>query len=178
MAGERAAIRYAKAVLSLATDNNIAEAVNTDMELINNTVAQSKDLKDMLYSPVISASIKKSALLEIFKGVNPATVNLVDTLITNKRVDLLPQVASKFITLFEQQKGSQIATVTTAVPLTEALEAKVLAKVKELTGKEVAIKNIVDESILGGFILRVGDTQYNASIADQLSKLKREFTIN
>ena len=178
MAGERAAIRYAKAVLSLATDNNIAEAVNTDMELINNTVAQSKDLKDMLYSPVISASIKKSALLEVFKGVNPATVNLVDTLITNKRVDLLPHVAAKFITLFEQQKGSQIATVTTAVPLTEALEAKVLAKVKELTGKEAAIKNIVDESILGGFILRVGDTQYNASIADQLSKLKREFTIN
>lgn len=178
MAGERAAIRYAKAVLSLATDNNIAEAVNTDMELINNTVAQSKDLKDMLYSPVISASIKKSALLEIFKGINQATVNLIDTLITNKRVDLLPHVASKFITLFEQQKGSQIATVTTAVPLTEALEAKVLAKVKELTGKDAAIKNIVDESILGGFILRVGDTQYNASIADQLSKLKREFTIN
>ncbi|AUC74776.1 ATP synthase F1 subunit delta [Olleya sp. Bg11-27] len=178
MAGERAAIRYAKAVLSLATDNNTAEAVNTDMELINNTVAQSKDLKDMLYSPVISATIKKSALLEIFKGVNPATVNLVNTLITNKRLDLLPQVAGKFITLYEQQKGSQVATVTTAVPLTEALEAKVLAKVKELTGKEAAIKNIVDESILGGFILRVGDTQYNASIANQLSKLKREFTIN
>ncbi|QCE41116.1 ATP synthase F1 subunit delta [Psychroserpens sp. NJDZ02] len=178
MAGERAAIRYAKAVLSLATDNNIAEAVNTDMELINNTVAQSKDLKDMLYSPVISASIKKSALLEIFKGVNPATVNLINTLIANKRLDLLPQVAGKFITLYEQQKGSQVATVTTAVPLTEALEAKVLAKVKELTGKEAAIKNIVDESILGGFILRVGDTQYNASIANQLSKLKREFTIN
>ncbi|MFD2542865.1 ATP synthase F1 subunit delta [Lacinutrix gracilariae] len=178
MAGERAAIRYAKAVLSLATDNNTTEVVNNDMELINNTVAQSKDLKDMLYSPVISSSIKKSALLEVFKGINPATVNLIDTLITNKRTDLLPQVAAKFITLYEQQKGSQIATVTTAVPLTEALQDKVLAKVKELTGKEAAIKNIVDESILGGFILRVGDTQYNASIANQLSKLKREFTIN
>ncbi|PIB33334.1 ATP synthase F1 subunit delta [Gaetbulibacter sp. 5U11] len=182
MAGERAAIRYAKAVLSLATDNNTTDVVNNDMELINNTVAQSKDLKDMLYSPVISSSIKKSALLEVFKGINPATVNLIDTLITNKRTDLLPEVASKFITLYEQQKGSQIATVTTAVPLTEALEAKVLAKVlakvKEVTGKDAAIKNIVDESILGGFILRVGDTQYNASIANQLSKLKREFTIN
>ena len=178
MAGERAAIRYAKAVLSLATDNNTTDVVNNDMELINNTVAQSKDLKDMLYSPVISSSIKKSALLEVFKGINPATVNLIDTLITNKRTDLLPEVASKFITLYEQQKGSQIATVTTAVPLTEALEAKVLAKVKELTGKDAAIKNIVDESILGGFILRVGDTQYNTSIANQLSKLKREFTIN
>jgi len=178
MAGERAAIRYAKAVLSLATDKNTTEVVSNDMELINNTVAQSKDLKDMLYSPVITSAIKKSALLEIFKGISPATVNLIDTLIVNKRTDLLPQVASKFITLYEQQKGSQIAVVTTAVPLTADLETKVLAKVKELTGKETAIKNIVDESILGGFILRVGDTQYDASISNQLNKLKREFTIN
>ena len=178
MAGERAAIRYAKAVLSLATDNNTADAVNTDMELIKNTVAESKDLKDMLYSPVISSSVKKAALLEIFKNANKATVNLIDVLIANKRTSLLPEVASSYVTLFEQQKGNQIAEVTTAVPLTTELEEKVLEKVKELTGKETAITNIVDEDILGGFILRVGDTQYNASIANQLSKLKREFTIN
>lgn len=178
MAGERAAIRYAKAVLSLATDNNTVDAVNTDMELIKNTVAESKDLKDMLYSPVIRSSVKKAALLEIFKNANKATVNLIDVLIANKRTSLLPEVASSFVTLFEQQKGNQIAEVTTAVPLTKELEEKVLAKVKELTGKEAAITNIVDESILGGFILRVGDTQYNASIANQLNKLKREFTIN
>lgn len=178
MAGERAAIRYAKAVLSLATDNNTADAVNTDMELIKNTVAMSKDLKDMLYSPVIRSSVKKAALLEIFKNTNKATVNLIDVLIANKRTSLLPEVASSFTTLFEQQKGNQIAEVTTAVPLTKELEEKVLAKVKELTGKEAAIINVVDESILGGFILRVGDTQYNASIANQLNKLKREFTIN
>ncbi|WP_336066672.1 ATP synthase F1 subunit delta [Mesoflavibacter sp. CH_XMU1404-2] len=178
MAGERAAIRYAKAVLSLATDNNTADAVNTDMELIKNTVAESKDLKDMLYSPVIRSSVKKAALLEIFKNANKATVNLIDVLIANKRTSLLPEVASSYVTLFEQQKGNQIAEVTTAVPLTKELEEKVLEKVKELTGKETAITNIVDEDILGGFILRVGDTQYNASIANQLSKLKREFTIN
>ena len=178
MAGERAAIRYAKAVLSLATESNTADAVNTDMELIKNTVAESKDLKDMLYSPVIRSSVKKSALLEIFKNTNKATVNLIDVLIANKRISLLPEVASSFITLFEQQKGSQVAQVTTAVPLSKELENKVQAKVKELTGKEAAITNIVDENILGGFILRVGDTQYNASIANQLNKLKREFTIN
>ncbi|WP_336127613.1 ATP synthase F1 subunit delta [Mesoflavibacter sp. CH_XMU1422-2] len=178
MAGERAAIRYAKAVLSLATESNTADAVNTDMELIKSTVAESKDLKDMLYSPVIRSSVKKAALLEIFKNANKATVNLIDVLIANKRTSLLPEVASSFVTLFEQQKGNQIAEVTTAVPLTKELEEKVLAKVKELTGKEAAITNIVDENILGGFILRVGDTQYNASIANQLNKLKREFTIN
>ena len=71
-----------------------------------------------------------------------------------------------------------MAIVTTAVPLTDDLKTKVLAKVKELTGKEASIENIIDDSILGGFILRVGDIQYNASIANKLSKLKREFTLN
>jgi F-type H+-transporting ATPase subunit delta len=54
----------------------------------------------------------------------------------------------------------------------------VLAKVKELTGKTTEIENTVDESILGGFILRVGDLQYDASIANKLNNLKREFTLN
>jgi F-type H+-transporting ATPase subunit delta len=53
-----------------------------------------------------------------------------------------------------------------------------LAKVKELTKKDVEVINIIDESILGGFILRVGDIQYNASIANKLNNLKREFTLN
>ena len=87
-------------------------------------------------------------------------------------------VAVKYNQLYDQQRGSEVATVTTAVPLTDELEIKVLAKVKELTNKAVELENIVDESILGGFILRMGDKQYNASIANQLNKLKREFTLN
>ena len=178
MAGARAAIRYAKAVLSLATDQNTAETVNNDMKLIANTIAQSKDLSDMLQSPVVGASIKKAALLEIFKNTNELTANLINTLVTNKRIAILEMVALKYSELFDQLRGTQVATVTTAIPLTEDLNVKVLAKVKELTGKKAEVENIIDESIIGGFILRVGDVQYNASISNQLDKLKREFTLN
>ena len=178
MAGARAAIRYAKAVLSLATDQNTAETVNNDMKLIANTIAQSKDLSDMLQSPVVGASIKKAALLEIFKNTNELTANLINTLVTNKRIAILEMVALKYSELFDQLRGTQVATVTTAIPLTEDLNVKVLAKVKELTGKKAEVENIIDESIIGGFILRVGDVQYNASISNQLGKLKREFTLN
>jgi F-type H+-transporting ATPase subunit delta len=178
MAGARAAIRYAKAVLSLASDKNTAEVVNNDMKLIAKTIAESNDLNNMLQSPVVSSSIKKSVLLEVFKDSNELTRNLIDTLITNKRLPLLTEVALKYNLLFDELTGTQIAQVTTAVPLTDDLRVKVLSKVKELTGKDVEIKSIVDESILGGFILRVGDIQYNASIANKLNKLKREFTLN
>jgi F-type H+-transporting ATPase subunit delta len=178
MAGARAAIRYAKAVLSLASDKNTTDVVNNDMKLIANTIAESKDLSDMLQSPVVSSSIKKTVILDVFKDSNEITRNLIDTLITNKRLPLLGEVALKYNILFDELTGTQIAQVTTAVPLTDDLKVKVLAKVKELTGKDVEVKSIVDESILGGFILRVGDIQYNASIANKLNKLKREFTLN
>src|SRR5690606_23370309 len=121
---------------------------------------------------------KKAVLLDVFKNANEITGNLIDTLITNKRLPLLEQVALKYNLLYDELTGTQTAQVTTAVPLTDALRTKVLAKVKALTGKDVEIKSTIDESILGGFILRVGDIQYNASIANKLNKLKREFTLN
>jgi F-type H+-transporting ATPase subunit delta len=178
MAGARAAIRYAKAVLSLATDRGTAETVNNDMKLIVDTIAQNKNLSDTLQSPVIGATTKKTILLEVFKNTNKTTLSLLETLAANNRIAILGDVASKYSQLFDQSKGIQLATVTTAVPLTDALKQQVLAKAKELTGKDIEVQGIVDENIIGGFILRVGDIQYNASIANQLNKLKREFTLN
>ncbi|MFD1615887.1 ATP synthase F1 subunit delta [Gelatiniphilus marinus] len=178
MAGARAAIRYAKAVLSLANDSNTAETVCKDMKLFAKTIAQNKDLSNMLKSPVVGAAIKKSALLEIFKKANALSVNLIDILTANKRLALLESVALEYIKLYDAQRGMQLATVTTAVALTDQLKTKVLAKVKELTGKSAEIENIVDQSIIGGFVLRVGDVQYDASISNKLNQLKREFTLN
>jgi F-type H+-transporting ATPase subunit delta len=178
MAGARASIRYAKAVLSLATDQKATDSVNKDMKLIVKTIAESDDLREMLQNPLVRSSVKESVLNQVFKNTNSITGSLVNILITNKRIALLENVASKYNQLYDTLKGTEIAKVTTVVPLTDALKVKVLAKVKELTGKEVEVVNIIDQSILGGFILRVGDIQYNASIANKLNKLKREFTLN
>ena len=179
MAGTRAAIRYAKAILDLAKDQKATDAVNNDMKLMAATIGDSKDLSNMLQSPVVRSSEKKAVLTDIFKNSNAISTGLIDALISNKRLNLLGTVASEYTILYDRLKETQVAKVTTAIPLTEALEKKVLAKIKELTdSKDVTIENVVDENILGGFILRVGDKQYNASVADKLSKLKREFTLN
>ncbi|GAA3777344.1 ATP synthase F1 subunit delta [Corallibacter vietnamensis] len=178
MAGTRAAIRYAKAVLSLATEKQIADAINTDMVLISKTIEDNAELKAMLENAVVKSETKKEVLLQVFSSSNDITKELFNILVSNKRVDIIQNVAKKYSELFDIQNGKEMATVTTAVPMTEDLEKKVLAKIKELTSKAVEVKNIVDETILGGFILRVGDMQYNASIANKLNKLKREFTLN
>ncbi|MGA8854017.1 MAG: ATP synthase F1 subunit delta [Christiangramia sp.] len=178
MRGTRAAQRYAKAILSLAKDKNSAEAVNEDMISISKTVLNSKDLENMLTSPVIKNSTKKSALLEIFKDVNAVTKGAIDILLENGRIAILHIVARQYIIQFNELNNVRQAVVTTAVPLDKELEAVILAKVKELTGSKASLKNIVDEDIIGGFVLRVGDLQYDASVSRNLTRLKRELQNN
>jgi len=178
MAGTRAAIRYAKATLSLALSEKKADKVNHDMKLIARAISDNKELSDMLSNSVIKAEKKKAVLLAIFPKLNAISNGLFDVLITNKRLHILSEVAIKYMVLFDAHNGKQIAQVTTAVPLTNALEKKVLAKVKELTNKTIELESIVDENIIGGFILRVGDKQFDASISSKLNTLKREFILN
>ena len=82
----------------------------------------------------------------------------------------------EYNTLFDEANGVQVANVTTAIAMTPELEAKVLAKIGEFSNKKITIKNTIDESIIGGFILRIGDKQYNASVANRLQILKRELS--
>lgn len=172
----RAAIRYAKAILDLAVENKATDAVEKDMRSVMQTISDNKELRDMLANPVVKGEAKKNALTAIFKGSHSISEGLVSILVDNKRVSLLAMVAEKFVILNEQLKGQDIAVVTTAVPLTAALEKQILEKVKNITGNKVTIENNIDESIVGGFVLRVGDLQFDASVANKLNSLKREFT--
>jgi len=173
----RAAVRYANAILDLAKDNGSVEAVLNEMKSITATLEGSKDLRNALRSPVVKEEDKRNILREIFSDTSKETIGLIDVLVDNKRADMIGGVAKSFITQYNKSQNIEAATVTTAVPLTPELEAKVLAKVTALTGsKNVTLTNVIDESIIGGFVLRVGDMQYNASIASQLGKLKREFS--
>jgi len=176
MSESRAALRYAKAILDMAKEKKALDAVEKDMRSIASTISDSKELQDVLASPVVSGISKRKALLEIFKGIHVITEGSISMLVDNKRIGMLNEVALKYIILNEQLKGKDVAYVTTAVPLNAAMEKKVLKQVANITGNEVTIENKIDESIIGGFILRVGDLQYDASIANKLSNIKREFS--
>ena len=173
----KAAIRYAKAVLQQANDTKVAEVMFDDMKSVYATIQGSEELRSVLKSPVVKSNDKKEALLSIFEKQSITTKRLIQVLVDNKRIPLLSAVASSYIDLYNESKGVKVAKVITAVALTPALEEKVLAKVKDLTGStSVTLNKEIDPAIIGGFILRVGDLQYNASIANQLGNIKREFS--
>ena len=178
MSATRAAIRYAKAVLSMAQDSNITSTLQDEMNHLAETIANSAELDAALKSPVVKLSEKMAVLDKVFKDASGPTKALFQTLAQNKRIELLEAIAVQYNRLCNELNKKEQATVTTAVPMTESLEKKVMAKLKTLSDKEITLTKIVDETILGGFILRVGDQQYNASVSNQLNELKSKFITN
>ena len=176
MAGTRAAIRYAKAILEIAESKGVATNVSEDMTLIASTIKSNEELSTFIQNPTIKVEVKESALLEIFANSNAVTKSLIHLLFENKRFEILNAIALEYNALFDIMNNVEVAKVTTAIPMDAALEAKVLAKIATFSDKKVTIKNIVDASIIGGFILRIGDKQYNASVANRLQVLKRELS--
>jgi F-type H+-transporting ATPase subunit delta len=176
MSGIRSAIRYAKAILEIADSKGVASEVSADMTLIAKTITGNTELTHFIQNPLIKTDTKKNVVLEVFATVNPVTQSLFHLLLENKRFEILAAIAVEYNNLFDVMNGVEVAKVTTAFPMDAALEAKVLAKIATFSDKKVTIENTVDASIIGGFILRIGDKQYNASVANRLHVLKRELS--
>jgi F-type H+-transporting ATPase subunit delta len=176
MANSRAAIRYAKAILDLSSSKNSADAVANDMKTIATTINSNLELSTFIQNPTISVEVKEKALLEVFADSNSVTKGLFHLLFENKRFEILGAIASEYNNLFDESKGIQVAKVTTAIAMDADLETKVLAKIATFSDKKITIENTIDPSIIGGFILRIGDQQYNASVANRLQVLKRELS--
>ena len=176
MSSTRAAIRYAKAILDLATSKNVAKEVSNDMFLVATTINDNLELDTFIQNPTIKVEVKENALLEVFANTNEVTKSLFHLLFENKRFEILGAIASEYNKLFDEENGIEVAKVTTAIAMDADLEAKVKAKIATFSDKKVTIENTVDASIIGGFILRIGDKQYNASVANRLQVLKRELS--
>lgn len=178
MKTSRAAIRYAKALLLESVEKDSTEQIFYDMELIKNTFYSNIDLKYMVESRVIKNSIKLSSLNLIFKELSSLSLSLIKVLYDNNRINLLDIIAIKYIERYKEFKGIQSATVTTAIPLNDELENQVLETISKLTNKKTTLINKVDQSLIGGFVLRVGDIEYNASFKNKLKNIKQEFNKN
>ena len=174
MSGTRAAIRYAKAILEIADSKKAASQVSADMALISSTINTNAELNTFIQSPTINVEQKESALLEVFANANKIKKSLFRLLLENKRFEILDAIALEYNKLFDIMNGVEVAKVTTAIAMDAALEAKVSAKIATFSDKKITIENTIDPSIIGGFILRIGDKQYNGSVANRLQVLKRE----
>lgn len=173
----KVAIRYAKSLINLSQEKNQLDAVNADMSMIASTCEQNHELVVVLNSPVIKTDKKINILNAIFKDkVSPMTAGFLTLMCAKKREYLLPEIAVQFASQFNEIRGIVTAFVKSAVPLDDNIKSQIKAKIGVDT--PIEFKEIIDPSLIGGFIVRVGDKQFDGSIARSLVELRKTFNKN
>ena len=179
MKHSRVTNRYAKALLGLAIEQNKLSICYKDMILIDSVCKESKELKLLLKSPIVKTDKKSTILKEIFEDkLDNLSMSFINIITNKKREALLTEIATSFIFLYKKHNNIEAAKVTTSTPLDEELKAQVINFIKQHGNQDVELTEIVDKSIIGGTIIRMGDKQLDASVSRTIKELKQTFNKN
>lgn len=174
----KVAKRYAQGLLDFTQESGNTESVYNEMKDIVKIMSQSKDLNQFFSTPIIDARKKEAIALEIFKDFSPVAKNIIRLVIKQGRESQLKGIAQEFINKVEDIKGTQRISLTSASKLSEQNIQKIIADSKMVNVTNYDLETIIKPEILGGYILRVGDQQIDASVRTKLSNIKKEFQLN
>ncbi len=178
MRNTRVTLRYAKSLLALAEEQNQLDVCKSDMETIVVACNDSRELSLLLKSPVVKTDKKLAILNEVFTGLSQLSMAFINIITSKKREVLLEEIAERFLTVYKTHQGVETAVVTTATPLDEEMRASILSFVKQQGAGQVELTEKVDEKLIGGAIIRIGDKQLDASVIRQINDLKQTFNKN
>lgn len=180
MPNPRLAARYAKSLIDLSIEKGQLEKVHEDMLYLKSAFKKSQELVGFLNNPVITSDQK----LQVVKALNventgEITKSFNRLLIRKGRENFLPEIVDAFIEQYKNHKGIFTVILTTAVPVSEALKESFIALIKKSGRiKEVELISVVQEEIIGGFILEGNGRRIDASVAYDLTKVKNRFLTN
>jgi F-type H+-transporting ATPase subunit delta len=165
--------RYAEAVFGLASESNALDAWGRDLRTIADFASEA-DVARVLQSGRVPQTEKLRLMAAgVERHVSPLAMNLVKLLASRNKLHLTRQIQTAFQTLADDRSGIAHATVTTAVALQPDEREAVASRLSQLTGKRVDVTPIVDESIIGGVVARIGDQLIDGSTRTRLVALKR-----
>jgi F-type H+-transporting ATPase subunit delta len=170
----RISVRYSKALFQSALDKKILEKVNQDMLLVREVCAV-PEVREILTNPVIRPS-KKTELLHsvLVKDLHPLTLALIDLVVKNGRERYIPAIARVFIHETMKYNGITDSVLTTAVKVDPEIKKQISGLIEKVFKTKVDLTEKIDDSIIGGFILKVDDNYIDASIRNKLRKIRTE----
>lgn len=179
MLTSKVAKRYAQGLLNFSQEVGNTPVVFGEMKDLVATIEKSKELQSFFHSPIIDIKKKVSVADEIFKSFSPVSRNIITLVIKHGREGQLANIGQAFIDKVEDMNGVQRITLTSATALS-AENIQSILKSTELVNhqNQFDVKSIINPDILGGYILRVGDQQVDASVKSKLSRLNKEFQLN
>lgn len=176
MKGTRAASRYAKSLLEMAIEQNVLDPVRNDMVYMSSVISENQDLQLMLKSPIVKSDKKITVIKSIFDAFHDLSKSFIDLIGTNGREDLLPHIANSFDMLYKEHKGIVDVEITSAKVLDETTKSAILEKVKAAYKGDFVVNEKIDESLIGGFLVTVGDHQIDATVSRKFRDLRQVLT--
>ncbi|MGA0558903.1 ATP synthase F1 subunit delta [Larkinella sp. VNQ87] len=176
MAESTVAFRYAKSLIDLAQEKQKVEEVYKDMTFFQQVTRQNRDLMLALKSPILRHEKKLAVLRAVFESrVDPLSFSIFNIITKKNREGIMDVIADEFVRQYNELKGIQKVQVTTTVPLTDELRQEIISLVSKHTGKQIKLEEKIDPKLIGGYVLRIGDRQIDASIRNQLAELRLSF---
>ena len=163
--------RYAQAVFELALENGRVDQWAEDLSIVAE-VFQDPEFNALLKHADVPAADKRQAAETVLGGIDPLARNMVNLLVSRGMVDAIPEVCAEFTVLVDRHLGRQRVAVTTAVPLEAAEVERITRFVADLVQREVVVTTKVDESILGGMVVQIGDRLLDGSAQSRLNGLR------
>ncbi|HZG25353.1 MAG TPA: ATP synthase F1 subunit delta [Chitinophagaceae bacterium] len=180
MHNPRLAGRYAKSLFDLAVEKGELEPVNRDILYLQSLLKASRELINLLRSPVINPDKKWQIVDSITKDkLSVVTASFLNLMITKGREDVLPEIVDAFINMYNQARGVHRVKMVTAQPVSEEVKQKIIDKfVATTTLQHIELESVVREDIIGGFILEFDNNLVDASILRDLNDIKKQFREN
>ncbi len=170
--------RYARALLSLSQENDIMERAYEDMKHVGDVLTSSKELQALLKSPVIREGKKQRVLKALFKAsLHPLIMSYMLIIVRKQRSALLLGISRSYLVVYKEALGIELVKLTTAMPVDDGIREKAMQVARSLTPLRIEFYETIDPSIIGGFILNLGDRQYDASIKSKLLSMRRYLNI-
>lgn len=176
MKSTKSASRYAKALLELAIEQKKLESIESNMSRILAAAKETNEFQVFLDSPIINLDKKVAVLNSLFGEFEPLTLSFLALITKNGRERLITEIAQSYISQVKEFKGIIPISITSARKLDEATKATILAKINASVTGTLEITELIDESLIGGFIVTMGDKQIDASVVSQLARMKQELT--
>ena len=172
--GDMISGRYGSALYNLASEKKCVDEILNDFVLVEKTMNESSELRQVIRSPLVNSEEKLNILLKIFDGLNfnNLTTTFLKVLDNNKRISNLSSIILQFKKINSEKRGDIAADVTSANELSEDEKNNITNELKNTLGQKLSLNFNVDKDIIGGLIVKVGSKMIDTSIANKINKLK------
>ncbi len=165
---------YAEALFGVAKDKGKLDEIHDQLGEVADAIAENRDLQVFFFSPYFASAEKRDGIARVLSGAEPELINFLELLAEKHRMPVIFRIRRRFDEMWAKEKRRLEVRLTSAVELPSAVVKEVGKQIEDQTGQTIELESDVDENILGGIVLQVGNMVLDASVRNKLERLRKE----